>query len=136
GNISVYELTGGASRSLSGHGYGVYGLASPPSHALLAAKTGDPEVAIWDLAPRRERRPYQASFEAASLAFSPDGRHLAITPRWRFDPKLDGPPLLLLNAETGERRGGVGGGVFFCCRFGPRRGRRAPGGGGGGGGGR
>jgi WD40 repeat protein len=112
-DIVIYELTGGGPRSLSGRGYWVRDLAYHPSRPLLAAKTRDPEVVIWDLATRRERQPYKASFEAASLAFSPDGRHLAITPRWRFDPRLDGPPLLLLNAETGERRAEFPG-VFFC----------------------
>jgi WD40 repeat protein len=112
-DIVVYELTGGGPRSLSGRGYWVRDLAFHPSQPLLAAKTRDPEVVLWDLATRRERRPYKASFEAASLAFSPDGRHLAITPRWRFDPRLDGPPLLLLNAETGERQAEFTG-VFFC----------------------
>jgi serine/threonine protein kinase/WD40 repeat protein len=112
-DIVVYELTGGGRRSLSGRGYWVRDLAFHPSEPLLAAKTRDPEVVIWDLTTRLERRPYKASFEAASLAFSPDGRHLAITPRWRFDPKLDGPPLLLLNAETGGRQAEFAG-VFFC----------------------
>jgi hypothetical protein len=88
-------------------------LAYHPSESLLAAKTRDPEVVIWDLATRRERQPYKASFEAASLAFSPDGRHLAITPRWHFNPQFDGPPLLLLNAETGVRQAEFAG-VFFC----------------------
>lgn len=80
---------------------------------LLAVKTRDAEVEIWDLAAHRERKPYQASFEAADLAFSPDGRRLAITPRWRFNPRPDGPPLRLLNALTGERQAEYPG-VFFC----------------------
>jgi WD40 repeat protein len=112
-DIVVYELTGGCPRSLSGRGYWVRDLAYHPFQPLLAAKTRDPEVVIWDLATRRERQPYKASFEAASLAFSPDGRQLAITPRWRFNPQLEGPPLLLLDAETGERRAEFPG-VFFC----------------------
>jgi WD40 repeat protein len=112
-DIVVYELTGGGPRSLSGRGYWVRDLAYHPTQPLLAAKTRDPEVVIWDLATRRERQPFQASFEAASLAFSPDSRHLAITPRWHFNPQLDGPPLLLLNAQTGERRAEFAG-VFFC----------------------
>jgi WD40 repeat protein len=111
--IVVYELTGGGSRSLSGRGYWVRDLTYHPSQPLLAAKTRDPEVVIWDLATGRERQPFKASFETASLAFSPNGRHLAITPRWRFDPRLDGPPLLLLNAKTGERQAEFAG-VFFC----------------------
>jgi WD40 repeat protein len=112
-DIVVYELTGGGPRSLSGRGYWVRDLAYHPTQPLLAAKTRDPEVVIWDLATRRERQPFKASFEAASLAFSPDGRHLAITPRWRFNPQLDVPPFLLLNAETGERQAEFAG-VFFC----------------------
>src|SRR5262249_1261458 len=113
--------------TLSGRGYWVRDLAYHPSQPLLAAKTRDPEVVIWDLATRRERQPYKASFEAASLAFSPDGRHLAVTPRWRFNPQLNGPPLLLLNAETGERQVEFAG-VFFCnsC-FDPAGGRLATG---------
>jgi WD40 repeat protein len=126
-DIVVYELTGGGVRSLSGRGYWVRDLAYHPSQPLLAAKTRDPEVVIWDLAARRERPPYKASFEAASLAFSPDGRHLAITPRWRFDPQLAGPPLQLLNAETGERQAEFAG-VFFCnCCFDPAGARLATG---------
>jgi WD40 repeat protein len=112
-DIVIYELTGGGSRSLTGRGYWVRDLAYHPSQSVLAAKTRDPEVAIWDLATGRERQPYKASFEAATLAFSPDGCRLAITPRWRFSPQFDGPPLLLLDAETGERQAEFAG-VFFC----------------------
>jgi WD40 repeat protein len=116
-DIVIYELTGGGPRSLSGRGYWVRDLAYHPSQPLLAAKTRDAEVVIWDLATRRERQPYKGSFETASLAFSPDGRHLAITPRWRFNPQVEGPPLLLLNAETGERQAEFAG-VYFCnCCF-------------------
>jgi WD40 repeat protein len=115
-DIVVYELTGGGPRSLSGRGYWVRDLAYHPTQPVLAVKTRDPEVEIWDLSTRRERRPYKASFDTASLAFSPDGRHLAITPRWRFDPRLDGPPLLLLNAETGEPQAEFVG-VFFCNSY-------------------
>jgi WD40 repeat protein len=112
-DIVIYELTGGGPRSLSVRGYWVRDLAYHPVLPLMAVKTRDPEVEIWDLATRRERQPYKASFEAASLAFSPAGRRLAITPRWRFDPRLDGPPLLLLDAETGKRQAEFAG-VFFC----------------------
>jgi WD40 repeat protein len=126
-DIVIYELTGGGPRSLSGRGYWVRDLAYHPSQPLLAAKTRDPEVVIWDLATRRERQTYKVSFEAASLAFSPDGRHLAITPRWRFNPQLDGPPLLVLNAETGERQAEFAG-VFYCnCCFDPAGARLATG---------
>jgi WD40 repeat protein len=112
-DIVVYQLTGGATRAISGRGYWIRDLAYHPSQPVLAVKTRDPEVEIWDLAARRERQPYKASFEAASLAFSPDGRYLTITPRWRFDPRRDGPPLLLINTETGKRQAEFPG-VFFC----------------------
>src|SRR5262249_22066623 len=57
-DIVVYELAGGGLRSLSGRGYWVRDLAYHPSQPLLAVKTRDPEVVIWDLATRRERQPY------------------------------------------------------------------------------
>jgi WD40 repeat protein len=126
-DIVVYELSGGGPRSLSGRGYWVRDLAYHPSQPLLAVKTRDPEVEIWDLATRRERHPYKASFESASLAFSPDGRHLAITPRWLSNPRLDGPPLLLINSETGKRQAEFAGAFYCNSCFDPAGGRLATG---------
>jgi WD40 repeat protein len=112
-DIVVYDLIGGEERSIAVRGNWVNDLAYHPTLPILAVKTRDPEVEIWDLGASRERKPYVAAFETAMLAFSPDGRHLAITPRWRFNPTLEGPPLLLLDAKTGERRAEFPG-AFFC----------------------
>lgn len=68
-------------RRLEGHSDSVTGLSFSPDGSLLASSARDSSVKIWNVSEGVARRTIPYGFETYSVAFSPDGQHLAVGSR-------------------------------------------------------
>jgi WD domain, G-beta repeat len=119
GEIKVFELPDGREvHSLRGHVYGVYQVVFSPDGSRLASVSCDGAAKVWDTATGQELFSYQnrtartAGAETLAdlrmdalqaLAFSPDGRSLALGCRNSKVVVLEGvapPPELLIQREA------------------------------------
>mmetsp|Transcript_32689 Transcript_32689/g.92738 ORF Transcript_32689/g.92738 Transcript_32689/m.92738 type:complete len:986 (+) Transcript_32689:227-3184(+) len=75
----IYEVDEDPEMLIEGHSADVYGLAMSPHHPHIFATASDcTKVAIWDSSRCRNLRLVEVGKVARSVAWSPDGRQLAI----------------------------------------------------------
>jgi WD40 repeat protein len=75
--------------TLRGHGDRTLALAFAPDGATLASGSLDCRVKLWDVASGRETRTLELEQEIHAVAFSPDGKRLAVG-TWEADGKRAG----------------------------------------------
>jgi WD40 repeat protein/tetratricopeptide (TPR) repeat protein/tRNA A-37 threonylcarbamoyl transferase component Bud32 len=97
----VYDLTGQRRRLFTPGGPQVHGMAAHPTAAQLAVASPN-GVSLWDLRDDREGRPLRGTTGAGAIAFSLDGRLLAMTGFNHFTGKVRPGPVFLRNLETGR----------------------------------
>jgi WD40 repeat protein/tRNA A-37 threonylcarbamoyl transferase component Bud32 len=131
GEVKIWDTAGGRElRCLQAHAHPIWCVVFSPDGKRLATASagfdrgGSPlpiEVKIWDADDGREllRLDGQAAM-AAAVAFSPDGRHLALT---------DNCTVRVHDASTGQRIFTLGGhaGIVGCVAYSPDGGRVAAG---------
>jgi WD40 repeat protein len=110
------ELPAQAPLTLRGHDAGIIGVASHPDGRRLATASGDATARIWDLHTGKQEKTFPRRASSLwSVAFSPNGRHLAVTGKgdvrlWDNHPlPVDGRGLADANAGRG-----AAGGATFC----------------------
>uniref|UniRef100_A0A061QZA5 Echinoderm microtubule-associated 6 n=1 Tax=Tetraselmis sp. GSL018 TaxID=582737 RepID=A0A061QZA5_9CHLO len=75
----IYEVTDETRMLIEGHSADVNGLAMSPTHAhIFATACESPKIAIWDISRRKNLRLVEIGRAASSVAWSPDGKQLAI----------------------------------------------------------
>ncbi|MFC4066748.1 WD40 repeat domain-containing protein, partial [Actinoplanes subglobosus] len=77
GTVGVWDLTTGASRSLTGHTRWVSAVAYSPDGTHVATASGDDTVRVWDLTTGASRTLTGHTRGVNAVAYSPDGTHLA-----------------------------------------------------------
>ncbi len=80
----------------------LWGLAVHPSQALAASAGDDGTVRVWELATHKQRSLTKLDSLVRAIAYSPDGKHLAVGLGGRLGGKEDGPQgqIHVLNATT------------------------------------
>jgi RNA polymerase sigma factor (sigma-70 family) len=79
GCIQLYDGDGHAAGTLKGHAGVVQGVAFSPDGKVLASTANDRTLRFWDVAARKALRPPEPTAGRwTRLAFSPDGRKLAL----------------------------------------------------------
>jgi WD40 repeat protein len=77
--IQLWDLaTGKEGKSFPGGESGIFRLAFGPNGRSLAATTGSRQVNLWEVATGQPRRDFALPSIPYSVAFSPDGRQLAV----------------------------------------------------------
>eukprot|EP00899_Mesostigma_viride_P008880 jgi/Mesvir1/17994/Mv09336-RA.1 len=67
-----------AVQTFTGHALGVVSVALDPSSNLVASSSLDSVIRVWDLGTNEQKAVFEATpSESWSVAFSPDGRHVA-----------------------------------------------------------
>jgi len=79
GKIGVFDLASGDLIGLmKGHKDRANGLAFSPDMTMAASSDSNKTVILWDLAAMKKKASIKCGSEAYSLAFSPDGKYLAM----------------------------------------------------------
>eukprot|EP00873_Tetraselmis_striata_P042208 jgi/Tetstr1/462472/TSEL_007468.t1 len=75
----IFEVDNDPEMLIEGHSADVYGLSMSPSHPhIFATAAESSKVGIWDISRRRNIRLIETARIARSVAWSPNGGHLAI----------------------------------------------------------
>jgi WD40 repeat protein len=104
--IRLWDVaTGKETARLAGHSGIVFRIAYSPNGKLLASASADRTVKLWDVAAGKEVASYQHEAVPCCLAFSPDGKTLAVGTDLAGHEKLTSGQVHLWDVETGKRRG-------------------------------
>jgi eukaryotic-like serine/threonine-protein kinase len=102
GEITLWDLKSGEEMPrITGHGGRITGLAYSPEGTRLASVGLDRKARVWDLATGRELRAFTVK-EAGRLAFSPDGKRLAVTGPLRMWDIASGQESAILKGHAGR----------------------------------